>query len=142
MLLKQSRRFEVKVVLDTNVLVSGIFWGGAPLKILNHWKKEKIELLTSDLILEEYLRTLQRLSEKMARPDLYKAWALILSSRLKLVSVKKSFRLCRDPNDDMFIDCAIAGKARYIISGDQDLLVLKQVMSVRIVDSKHFLLTM
>jgi predicted nucleic acid-binding protein len=65
----------MKVVLDANILASGIFWGGQPLKILELWKGRKSK-------------------------------------------------------DDMFIDCAIAGKSRYIVSGDQDLLVLKQVMSV------------
>ncbi len=129
----------MKVVLDTNVLVSGIFWGGAPLKILDLWKKRKLELLASAPILDEYLRTIQRLADKAARPDLYRAWALLLPSRLKLVSVKKSFRLCRDADDDMFIDCAITGKAHYIVTGDRDLLVLRQVMNVRIISPNQFL---
>ena len=64
----------------------------------------------------------------------------MLPSRLRLVTVKKSFKLCRDHDDDMFIDCAISGKAHYIVTGDRDLLVLKQVMSVRIADVKNFLL--
>lgn len=129
----------MKVVLDTNVLASGVFWGGTPLKILDLWKKKKIHVLASASILDEYLKTLHRLAQKADRPDLYRAWALVLPSQVDLISVKKSFRLCRDPKDDMFIDCAIAGKARYIVSGDRDLLVLKQVMSVRIVDARLFL---
>lgn len=129
----------MKVVLDTNVIASGIFWGGAPLKVLTLWKKGKLEVLASEQILDEYLETINRIAQRLDRPDLYRAWALVLPSRIKLVSIKKSFRLCRDSRDDKFIDCAIAGKARYIISGDQDLLVLKQVMSVRIIDVRRFL---
>ncbi len=129
----------MKIVLDTNLLVSGIFWGGTPLKILDLWKKKRIELVASQSTLDEYLRTIQKIAERTGRAELSRAWSLILPSRLRLVSVRKSFRLCRDPGDDIFIDCAIAGRAHYIVTGDQDLLVLKQVMSVRIVNDKHFL---
>ncbi len=130
----------MKVVLDTNVLASGVFWGGTPLKILDLWRRQELQVLASESILDEYLRTIKRIAEKINRPDLYRAWALVLPSKLRLVSVKKSFRLCRDPNDNMFIDCAISGKARYIVTGDEDLLVLNQVMNVRILDAKRFLL--
>ena len=129
----------MKVVLDTNVLASGIFWGGTPLKVLDLWKKESFEVVASDLVIDEYLRTIQYLSKKMDRADLYQDWSLILPSRVSLVSVKKSFQLCRDPKDDMFIDCAVADKARFIVSGDKDLLVLNKVMSVQIIEPKFFL---
>ncbi len=129
----------MKIVLDTNVLVSGIFWGGTPQKILELWNKRKIELLASGAILNEYLRTIHRLADKAARPDLYRSWALLLPPRLKLVIVKKSFRICRDASDDMFIDCAITGKSHYIVTGDRDLLVLKQVMNVQIINASQFL---
>jgi len=130
----------MKIVLDTNLLVSGIFWGGTPLKILDLWKKKKVELLASDATLNEYLSIILKVAKKMDRVDLFRSWSLVLPARLRLVSVRKSFRLCRDSNDDIFIDCAIAGRARYIVTGDQDLLVLKQVMGVRIVDARHFLM--
>lgn len=80
----------MKVVLDTNVLASGIFWGGAPLKILTLWKQEKIQVLASEAILDEYLKTIKRISQKIDRADLYRAWALTLPSRVKLVAIKKS----------------------------------------------------
>ena len=65
--------------------------------------------------------------------------ALLLPPRLKLVIVKKSFRLCRDASNDMFIDFAITGKAHYIVTGDRDLLVLKRVMNVQIINASQFL---
>jgi putative PIN family toxin of toxin-antitoxin system len=46
----------MKIVLDTNVLASGIFWGGTPSKILELWYKEKIQVLASESILAEYLK--------------------------------------------------------------------------------------
>lgn len=130
----------MKIVLDTNILVSGIFWGGVPLKILDLWKKHKLIVIASESVLDEYLRTIHAIAKRASRPDLYRSWAILLPSRLRLVMIEKSFRLCRDPNDDMYLDCAIAGKAHYIVTGDRDLLALQQIMSVRIVDPQHFLL--
>lgn len=129
----------MKIVLDTNVLVSGIFWAGTPGKILSLWAKDKFQVLATDVILDEYLRTLEAVAIRVDRMDLYQYWLRRLPSKVKLVSKRKLFHLCRDPKDDMFIDCAIGGKARYIVSGDKDLLDLKQVMSVRVIDAKQLL---
>ena len=129
----------MKIVLDTNILASGIFWDGTPLKVIDLWEKEKLQALASDWILDEYLRTIHRIAKKIERLDLYRTWALTLPSKIEFVSVKKSFKLCRDPMDDMFIDCAIAGNARFIVSGDRDLLVLGQVLNVQIINPRQLL---
>jgi len=129
----------MKIVLDTNVLVSGIFWGGTPLKILELWEKKQVDVLASRAILDEYLVNIDRLSKKYSRPDLSAAWSLIIPSRVKLVQVKKTFHLCRDPDDNKFIDCAISGRAPFLVSGDEDLLVLKKVMNLEILKPRQFL---
>jgi putative PIN family toxin of toxin-antitoxin system len=89
----------MKIVLDTNVLASGIFWGGIPQKVLEHWGREEFQVLASELILEEYLRNIQKLALKLKRPDLFSSWALILPTKIALVSVRKNFKLCRDPKE-------------------------------------------
>ncbi len=129
----------MKVVLDTNVLASGIFWGGVPFKIIKLWQEEKIELFVSSQILDEYLRTIQKLTQKLNRNDLYEDWISLISAKTTLISIKKSFHVCRDPHDNKFIDCAIASKAKYIITGDNDLLVLQKIMNVQIVKPISFL---
>ncbi len=129
----------MKVVVDTNVLVSGIFWGGVPLKILDLWRKQDIEVVASDLTLDEYLKVIFRIAQKVDRLDLYREWAFVLSSNIKIVAIKKSFHLCRDHQDDKFIDSAIAGRAHYLVSGDSDLLVLGIVMRVKILNPRDFL---
>ena len=65
----------MKIVLDTNVLASGIFWGGKPLKILELWNKKRVQVLASESILREYLGTIERISVKLQRPDLYRSWS-------------------------------------------------------------------
>lgn len=87
----------------------------------------------------EYFRTIHKLAVKVDRPDLFTSWSLMLTTKITLVAVNKTFKLCRDPKDDMFIDCAVSGKARYIVSGDRDLLVLEKTMGVEIVAPNTFL---
>ena len=57
----------MKIVLDTNVMISGIFWTGVPSAILSHWIKDQFELLLSDEIYDEYKRTLFRISKRGKR---------------------------------------------------------------------------
>jgi putative PIN family toxin of toxin-antitoxin system len=128
----------MKIVLDTNVLISGVFWGGTPFKILELWQEKRLEVLASEMILDEYLKCIERISLKYSRPDLFNSWSLILPSRIKLVQVKKTFNLCRDPDDNKFIDCAISGKAHFLVSGDEDLLVLKKVMNLEVLTHANF----
>ena len=129
----------MKVILDTNVLASGIFWGGVPLKVIDLWHTQKIEVLASEDILNEYLSSIFRIAEKLDRPDLYNEWSLVIPSKVKWVTIIKSFHICRDSKDNKFIDCAISGKANYIVTGDNDLLILEKVMRGSIVNPRMFL---
>ena len=68
----------MKVVLDTNILASGIFWGGLPLKVLELWDQKKFEVLASEKILDEYLKSIQRIAQSIDRSDLYDQWSLVI----------------------------------------------------------------
>ena len=57
-------------------------------------------------------------------------------SNIKNISITN---ICRDPKDNMFLNCALAGKADFIISGDDDLLALKKVSEIEIIKPVHFL---
>jgi putative PIN family toxin of toxin-antitoxin system len=127
----------VKAVIDTNIFVSGIFWGGIPHKILEAWISDKFELLVSDFILEEYFQTLKNLSSGK-RDDLVDKWYMLISENATIIESKKRLHLCRDPKDDKFLDCAVSGNAQYIVSGDKDLLVLGNVFSTQIIKASPF----
>ena len=71
----------MKIVLDTNILVSGIFWVGVPAKLLEYWHKDKVQVLASEPILAEYLQTIQKLALRIDRPDIFKRWALVLDRK-------------------------------------------------------------
>lgn len=127
----------MRIVLDTNVLISGIFWSGIPSKILDLWISDKFQLLTTQPILEEYNNTLSKVS-KGKKESLVNAWMLFIVENGVVVNVRKKFKLSADPDDDKFIDCAVSGSADFIVSGDDHLLDLKSVLNVKIIKPNNF----
>lgn len=129
---------DVRIVLDTNVLISGIFWRGIPSKILEYWINGQFELLLSDNVYDEYRRILFRIS-KRKKDDLVEKWLILFAVNSSFVTVNKWFKLSADPDDDKFIECAVSGKAKYIVSGDTHLLDLRSVLNIEIISPANFL---
>ena len=128
----------MKVVVDTNVLISGVFFGGAPARVLEAWRDRKIELVASPEILEEYRRVGEKLEQQFDGLSLGPFLALLVT-HAKIVELSPLERqVSRDPDDDTFIACAVAGKCRYIISGDKDLLDLGTFRKIKIVAPREF----
>ena len=129
----------MKVVIDTNVFVSS-FFGGNPRKIIDLWKDGRITLCLSGAILDEYTDVLQRigLEDEQELEEL-----LTLFSRgfnILFTTKTPSLKLVRnDPDDNKFVECAVALKAGVIISGDKGLLALKGYMGIKIVTPQKFL---
>jgi len=134
----------MRVIIDTNVLISGIFFGGPPAKILEAWHGGELKLVVSPEILEEYFEVCERISVRY--PDIDIAPILVLVARNSQVveSPPLAEQISRDVDDDKFIACAIASDTRTIISGDNDLLTVSgyervQVMTPRDFVDKHIL---
>ena len=128
----------MRIVLDTNVVVSGIFWTGILSKILECWINDRFELLLSDDIFNEYTRTLFQIS-KGKKDELVGKWLIFFAKNSSFVTIKKRFMLSADPDDDKFIECGFAGKAKYIVSGDSHLLDLKSLLDIEVVSPARFL---
>ena len=127
----------MKIVLDTNVLVSGIFWGGVPEKILELAISGDVEIYATEEILNEYFRIIEKIGKK--DKDLCSQWKMLLIQIVKIVEPIKKIKICRDPKDDMFLECAVSSKSKYIVSGDDDLLSLKEVNEIQIITAKKYL---
>jgi len=130
----------IRVVIDTNVVVSGLLFGGVPGKLIRLWKSGRIRPLASSEIIEEYLRVLAypkfELSEEEINYLLYRE----ILPHFEIVTTKPGRVIVKeDPSDDMFIRCAAAGKANVIISGDQHLLALESYGKLKIIAPSHFL---
>lgn len=111
----------MKVVLDTNVLMSGIFFGGSPWKVLDAWRLGRFGLVISVAIKDEYARVAEELTSEYGAFDAGRILQLIASTAETVYPSPLNEQVCSDPDDDIFIAAAIAGKAEFIVSGDKAL---------------------
>ena len=131
----------VKVVVDTNVLVSALLFGGKPGKLIPLWQRGTIRPLASKEIIDEYLRVLTYPKFKLSEEDINFLLYHEILLYFEVIDVHPGPRIIRkDPADDKFIRCALAGKAKFIISGDHHLLTLKSCQKIKILSPSDFLL--
>jgi hypothetical protein len=131
----------VKVVVDTNVLVSALLFGGIPAQLIPLWQRGKIKPLASKEIIDEYLRVFTYPKFKLTEEDVNFLLYHEILPHFEVIDVESGPRIIkRDPEDDKFIRCALAGKAKFIISGDQHLLSLKSCQKIKILSPADFLL--
>jgi putative PIN family toxin of toxin-antitoxin system len=133
----------MRVVLDTNIVISGLFWGSHPRRILESARSGEITLYTSQALLNELLDVLNR-SKFAERLGLIAATPQeVVDNYAALVEVVEVSDIepvvADDPDDDAVLACAIAANARYIVSGDSDLLSLSTYRSIQIVSATEFL---
>jgi len=128
----------VKLIIDTNVLVSGIFFSGPPYSILNAWRDEKISLIVSPEILEEYQRTGEKLSNKFPGIDLEHWIALIMLKAAIIDAPSLSESVCDDQDDDKFFALAIASNTKIITSGDKHLLDVSGYYGISVLKPREF----
>ncbi len=127
-------------VFDTNTLVSRLLTpGGVPAKAVDHALTSGI-LLVSEETMNELARVLDRpkFDPYVCRED-RRRFINLLGGVARIVPITRKVHACRDPKDDMFLDVALNGEAKAIITGDGDLLALDPFHGVRIVTPAEFL---
>jgi hypothetical protein len=123
----------VRVVLDTNAAVSALLFSGISAQLVPLWQKDSITLLLSRAILDEYLRVFSYPKFKLSEEEIKELIQEEILPYAEVVKPKRRLRVVqRDPSDDKFIECAVAGKARVIISGDKNLLSIGRYRQIRI----------
>lgn len=127
----------MKVVVDTNVMISGVFFGGAPRMVLNAIIDEKITACATLEIVEEYQEIVE---EMIARKQGHLNQTILdpLIQKLTLIEQHSNVQLCRDHDDDKFLNCAKDSDSLYIVSGDKDLLVIQDYEGIKIVTARQF----
>ena len=129
----------MQVVVDTNVLISAVFFAGKPGQILDAWQKKKIELVISTEILAEYIDVLHRLSAKYPKVDVSQIITLITSFSLIVEARSLDEKVCEDPDDDKFIAAAIASSSNIIITGDAHLLDVSGYSGIEMIEPAAFI---
>ena len=128
-----------KVVVDTNIYISAIFWGGKPRKVIELGRNGHIWIFTS-VEIEKEIEEKLRLKFKL---DADEALLVLLdfSTFTTPVKITKKIKVVADDSDDdKFIECAVLCGADYIVSGDKHLLKMEEYEGIKILNSADFLL--
>lgn len=127
----------MRLVVDTNVLVSAFLWQGTPGRLIELAAEKELELFSSRTLLDELAATLakRRLAKPLAATGLSAEQMLRQYRRLiTLVTARQlAQRISRDADDDAVLACALAARAELIVTGDEDLLVLKRFHDIPII---------
>ena len=130
----------MRVVLDTNAVVSALLFSGISSKLVSLWQKGSITPLLSRPVLDEYLRVLSYPKFELSEKEIKELIQEEILPYTEVVKPKRRLRVVqRDPSDNKFLECAVAGNARVIISGDKDLLSLRRYRQIRIQSPAQFL---
>ncbi len=130
----------VRVVIDTNVFVSGLLKSdNPPSNVVDLFIEDKINLIISEEVFSEYIKVLLRPELKVKKDNIIRLISIFIL-KAEIIKVKTKLDIIeRDPSDNKFLECALDGKVDYIITGDKHLLELKKYKKIKIVDPKTFI---
>ena len=127
-----------RILLDTNILISGLLYAGKPRKLIEMAMAGRIEIVSSIEMINELREVLSR--EKFGLGIEQQTKLVDFIVRLShMVVLKSNFRVVSDPDDDMIINTAYDSNAKYIVSGDHHLLDLGEFKGIRIITASKML---
>ncbi len=128
----------MRAVLDTNVVVSGIFFGGVPRTLLEAWADRRFDWFLSPSIFDEYLRTCDRLGATHPTLEYHGLLTSVVGHGTLVPDVKAQESITADPDDDKFMSCAHRAGA-VVVSGDKHLLDASGWRGVTVFQPRAFL---
>ena len=128
----------MKVVLDTNVLISGIFFSGIPSRILAAWADGRFELLASVEILTEYHRVAERLHAQFPSVDIKPVLDLVTRETRIVEPAPVPLTACDDADDLKFLACALSGRADCIVTGNRALRRASGFQGIEVLTPREF----
>lgn len=128
----------MKAVFDTNVLVAAFMTEGLCSSLLIRARRHDFDLILSGDIVREFKNTLTK-KFKISAADVSEITAIVKEAALEVIDHPAPIaRTCRDKDDDMVIACAVSADTDYIVTGDEDLLVLKRYKNIAIINPRNF----
>lgn len=128
----------MRIVLDTNVFVSGIFFSGPPYRILKAWNAGTLDLVVSDEILSEYKRVAAVLALEHPPVNVRPFIEMVERRAILVDAVGWLQPVCEDPDNDKFLACALAGGVGTIVSGDRHLLKVSGYQGIAVMRPREF----
>lgn len=133
----------MRIVLDTNAVMSALLWRGPPYRLLDAIRQRpRLQLYSSPVLLEELAEVLTRPSATKQLNAIGKAARDVLPDyilAIELIEPAELPRVVRDPDDDHVLACALAARADLIVTGDNDLLDLNAYQDIQIVTAAEAL---
>ena len=128
----------MKAVFDTNVLIAAFLTEGICSGLLIRARKQAFNLVLCDDIIREFEGILIK-KFKLTPTDISEISAIVSEAASEILhNLDPIPNICRDPNDNMIIVCAIDAAADYIVTGDEDLLILKRYKDIVIINPRNF----
>ncbi|MEN6321179.1 MAG: putative toxin-antitoxin system toxin component, PIN family [Syntrophaceae bacterium] len=128
----------MKAVFDTNVLIAAFLTEGLCSSLLIRARKQAFNLVLCDDIIREFEGILVK-KFKLTSTDISEISAIVSDAASEILHKLGPIpKICRDPNDDMIIACAIDAAADYIVTGDEDLLILKRYKDIIMINPRNF----
>lgn len=128
----------MKAVLDTNVLIAAFLTEGLCSGLMIRARKQSFCLVLCDEIMSEFEGILRK-KFKITPADIYEISAIVSEAAYEIIhGLSSAPDVCRDPNDNMVIACAVDTHADYIVTGDEDLLILKKYKDTVIINPRNF----
>ena len=130
----------IRVVLDTNIFISGIFWeGNYCSQIISAWRAGKITLISSLEIVQELVETLRDFKIEMGEEMIMEWQKMIIENAVIVIPMEKLDLIKEDPDDNKFFEAALAGEAQYIVSQDQKhVLNLAEFRGIKTIHPEEF----
>ena len=128
----------MRIVIDTNVIASAVFFGGRPGELLDLLLRHHIEAVATDSIIAEYQSTIDYLLNRYGGGHIRLSLMPVVAA-MEIIPQTECIHVCRNPDDDKFISCAVDGGCIYIVSGDKDFLSVRQFDDVEILTVAQFL---
>lgn len=134
----------MKVLLDTNIWISGLLWGGNPRRIIQLAVAKQIVIYSSKLLIDELRSTLAypKLQRRLEKLEITAEELLVEVARISQLSQPvaiSNISQLRDPKDKIVLETAVSVPVEVIVSGDEDLLILGEFQKIPILTTKQFL---
>ena len=129
----------MKIVLDSNIFVSSFYWAGNPRKVFDRVTNGLDELYITDEILDEIISVMSNKKFDTSIDEIKEYTKIIESYSITLPSKDIPEKISRDEDDNKILQCGFDGDVDFIITGDNDLLVLKEYVKIKIVKPKEYL---
>ncbi len=129
-----------KAVIDTNIFVSSLLGSVNAQCILNNFILGNFDIVISKDVIEEIIEVISRkkFSDIIHREDIMELIDLLETDTKRVIPTIRIFS-CRDPKDNLILECAVSGKVDFIVTGDNDLLKMSPFKNIHIVTPAQFL---